>query len=244
MLTFIIYEDNLEMRNSYIKIIHQFMGNRNDNYKIEEFASYDKCLLKKIENIVGNRIFIFDIEVPGKSGIDLARDIRNSGDWKSPIIIVTVHSELRNESYRSKTLLLDFISKYSNFEEELKEALTCAIKITTADLSISFQQDGEIYKVPYSDILYIEKIPNQNYCNIVTKSNKYSFKQSIQELKRKLEKDSRFIQTHRSCIINIHNLTKIILSENLMIFKGGKESYLISREYKKNLKDFLLSKGG
>lgn len=244
MITFIIYEDNVEIINIYKKIIHQFMGNRDDNYKIKEFHAYDKTLLNKINDISGNKIFILDIEVPDKSGIDLARCIRNSGDWRNPIIIVTVHGELKNESYRSKTLILDFISKYSNLEEELKKSLECAVKIITTDLSISFQQDGEIYKIPYSDILYIEKIPNQNYCKIITKDSKYSFKQSIQELKEKFEKDSRFIQTHRSCIINYHNLNKVILCENLMIFKGNKECYLISRKYKPQLKQLLLTKEG
>ena len=76
MINFIIYEDEEYFANIYEDSIHKFMGNNNDRYKTYIFKKYSPNILNIIKNLNGQNIFIFDIEVKGKSGLDFAREVR------------------------------------------------------------------------------------------------------------------------------------------------------------------------
>ena len=104
MFNFIIYEDEPIFRDKYFAIIEKFIGESNLAYDVIEIPRYSEKNYEKMINISGNNIYILDIEVPGKSGLDLAREIRNTGDWKSQIIIVTSHEDLKNFDYQSSML--------------------------------------------------------------------------------------------------------------------------------------------
>ena len=112
MINFIIYEDNKEYRELYISIILKLIGKENLAYKIIELKEYNEKTFDTINKIKGNNIYILDVEVPGKSGLDLAKIIRNNGDWDSPIIISTTHEKLEYPTLTSRLLILDYVSKY------------------------------------------------------------------------------------------------------------------------------------
>lgn len=138
MINFIIYEDDKKFREKYISIILKLLGNQKIAYRIVEIDKYERGTLSKIKDLVGKKIFIFDIEVPGKSGLDLAREIRNNGDWISPMIIVTTHDNLKSYAFTSRMLMLDFISKFYNCEENLKDTLKIALDIINNHKSLTF----------------------------------------------------------------------------------------------------------
>ena len=115
MVNFVIYEDEKKYREKYVSIIVKMMGERNENYSIIELSEYNSKV-RRTMNLVGKKVYILDIEVPGKSGLDLAREIRSNGDWESQIIVVTNHEGLQQTTFTSRLLTLDFISKlYSGF---------------------------------------------------------------------------------------------------------------------------------
>ncbi len=238
MINFVLYEDGKEMRERYKKIILKLIGPNNNNFKIIEIDKYNQEAEKKLSNIVGNKIYLLDVEVPGKSGLDLARKIRNDGDWDSQIIVITSHEQYSNIGYTSKLLMLDFISKYSNIEKELKETLGVAVGIFTKQKSITFTLNGELYKIPYNQILYIEKSLNNNNCKIVTNDGEYFTRDTIQHLEEILSNDQRFMKTHRSCIVNLSNVSSIDLANNIIFFPN-KQIDLIARNKKRELKERL-----
>lgn len=238
MINFVLYEDGKEMRERYKKIILKLIGPNNNNFKIIEIDKYNQEAEKKLSNIVGNKIYLLDVEVPGKSGLDLARKIRNDGDWDSQIIVITSHEQYSNIGYTSKLLMLDFISKYSNIEKELKETLGVAVGIFTKQKSITFTLNGELYQIPYNQILYIEKSLNNNNCKIVTNDGEYFTRDTIQHLEEILSNDQRFMKTHRSCIVNLSNVSSIDLANNIIFFPN-KQIDLIARNKKRELKERL-----
>lgn len=241
MVNFIIYEDEKKYREKYISIILKIVGSMKIAYRIVEISKFDNITYTKIENLIGKKIFILDIEVPGKSGLDLAREIRKKGDWSSPMIIVTTYEQLKNTAFTSKMLMLDFISKYYNFEEQLKESLTLAFDIIEENPSLNFQYNGEVFQIPYDDILFIEKNVDDIYSTIVTINDNIKIKKTIGAISDELEIDKRFFRTHRSCIINTNKLTSLELKEGIMHF-GKIENSLLSREKKKELKQLLSKK--
>ena len=235
MINFIIYEDEKKFREKYISIILRIVGSMKVAYRIIEFDKYDKNTINKIKSLVGKKIFILDIEVPGKSGLDLAREIRKTGDWKSPMIIVTTHEQLKNAAFTSRMLMLDFISKFYNCEENLKETLTLTFDNIASNPSLNFQYNGELYQIPYEDILFIEKNVDDMYSTVVTQESRLKVKRTIGTIEEELTKDDRFFRTHRSCIINVDNITSIELRACIMHF-GDIETPLLSRDKKRDLK--------
>ena len=238
MINFIIYEDDKKFRETYIYSILKIIGSMKIAYKIVEIDKYDDNTIGKIESLIGKKIFILDIEVPGKTGIDLAREIRNNGDWKSPMIIVTTHEQLKISTFTSKMLMLDFISKFYNCENSLQESVKIAIDIVTSHKSLNFEHNGELYQIPYEDILFIEKNVDDMYSTIVTKKGRIRVKRMLITLEKQLIEATQFFRTHRSCIINVHNLTSLELSASIMHF-GDIENPLLSRDRKRGLKLLL-----
>lgn len=238
MINFVLYEDSKKMRERYKQIILNLIGPKNSNYKIIEVDKYDEETEENLKNIDGNKIYLLDVEVPGKSGLDLARKIRTDGDWDSQIIVITSHEQYSNVGYMSKLLMLDFMSKYSDIETELRNTLNVAMNIFSQHKALSFSLNGEIYQIPYNQILYIEKSLNNNNCKIVTGEKEYFTRDTIQNLESVLCGDHRFMKTHRSCIVNLNNISSVDLSNNTIFF-NDKKINLISRNKKKELKERL-----
>ena len=237
MINIIMYEDEKKYRQRYIDVILKVFGKTNYAYKIIEIDKYDKNFNNIISKITGNKIYILDVEVPGKSGLDIAREIRKSGDYESQIIISTTHEHLKDIMVSGRLLILDFISKYFNLEEELKDVLELALEISNNHKSLSFQYNGELYQIPYKDILYIEKSNDDNNMKVVTKNKKIEINKSMCTLEHELDK-SYFFRTHRSCIVNINNITRVDLKDNIICF-DKKEINMLSRDKKKDLKKLI-----
>lgn len=235
---FIIYEDEKDYATRYRNVINKLLMGTNLNYEIIEINEYNEITKKQLENIGGNKSYILDIEVAGKNGLELARKIRKNGDWTSPIIIVTSHDEFRTVGYTGKILMLNFISKSGDLEKQLFDSLETALEINMANKSLRYTNKGELYNIPYQEILYIEKSLNDNTSNIVTKSHIYNIRKTIKELEEELSNTIDFIKTHRSCIVNLRNVKHIDFENNIIKFVNKKID-LISRSNKKALKERL-----
>lgn len=238
MIYFIVYEDEKKFREKYISIILKLVVNMKIAYKIMEIDHYDKDTLSKLKKLVGKKIYILDIEVPGKSGLDLAREIRNTGDWESQMIIVTTHEHMKNTAFTSRMLMLDFISKFYNCEDNLKDTLKLSLDILDNKQSLNFQSNGELMQIPYRDILFIEKNVEDLYSTLVTINGNVQINKSIRTISEELKDEPRFFRTHRSCIINLDMITRVELRECIMHF-GDIECPLLSREKKAELKKRL-----
>lgn len=235
-MNFIIYEDEKAYSEKYKKVILKLFGPTNFNYTITQLYEYNKNTEDVISKLEGNKIYILDIEVPGKNGLELARKIRKNGDWTSPIIIVTSHEEFKQVGYTAKILMLNFITKNKELEKDLGETLEVALEINLCNKALCYTSKGEMYHIPYQDILYIEKNINDNNCNVITKNNTYNIRDTIIDLEKKLSDDINFVKTHRSCIINLKNVKHIDFENNIIEF-SNKKTNLLSRSHKKILKD-------
>lgn len=235
-MNFIIYEDEHKFIKIYKDVITRLMGKNFLNYNIIELNSFKEYSEETSKKVVINKIYIFDIEVPGKNGIELAREIRKKGDWTSPIIMVTNHNEFQNIGYTKKILMLDFISKDSNILKNLYDALQIALEINSCKKNFCFTKQGELFQIPHQDILYIEKAINDNSSIIVTKDNKYKIRETIQNLEKQFSDSEFFFKSHRSYLVNLKNIRHVDFDVGEITFsKEGKA--LLSRSNKKKLKE-------
>jgi len=237
MFHFILYEDDFSMIKKYSEVIQNLFDNHKNCYEIH--SAYQYTDLKKYDGIKEQKIYILDIEVPGCSGLELAKRIRNSGDWKSPIIIISNYECFQHTDFTKKLLTLDFISKKDDVALRLFETLSLSYQILTNHRTFCFQQNNEIYQIPFRDILYFEKIINENSCSLVTLNGNYIVHSSISNIEKKIGNDLRFFKTHQSCIVNLHNIELVDLKKRKIDFCNGKEINLLSRDKRNIIKQKL-----
>lgn len=239
MVNFIIYEDEVKFRDLYFSVIDNYFKNTKIAYEITEINKYDRKTEKTLEKIGDNRIYILDIEVPGMSGLDLARKIRNDNDYQSQIIIVTTHDNLKDYDMLSDMLTLAFISKFYDLENILREKLKKAYEIVTSNKLIEFQRKNQIYQVLLNDILYIEKSIDENVATIITKNDRYKTNLTLAEVEERLENDPRFYRVNRGCIINLNKVTMYDKDDDILEFGPTEYVDVISKSKKKELRKLL-----
>lgn len=231
MINFVIYENELELKNCYEMIILNILGNKQENFKIINYLDeYQKNCERNIYILSSKDIF---------ETLDIAKKIRDSGDWTSQIIIISNLEKEDNSIFSNRLLILDYIDYNDNINDTLKRAICVAYKILTKNKTLNFRFNGETYRIPYQNILFIEKGNNLNYCTIYTKhDNEYIIKDTINNLEEKLD-SAYFMKTHRSCIVNLYNILYYNYADNIIKFKN-KEIDLIARERRQILKSKLI----
>ena len=237
MLNFIVCDDNEMIRVRIIKIISKLMMPMDIEYKTHEFGSYNKEFNQLTNKEIGKKIYILDVEMGDRSGLDVARMIREK-DWQSLIIILTAHYELAHDAFKERLMLLDYISKFDDYERKLLEALKLGMKIIYSTSTLNFMFNRVIYKIPFSDILYIAKDESNRKIIIKTFYDEYTSTMTLNEIIRKL--DSSFCRTHRACIVNYSNVKAFDYKNNIIIFKNNETINLLSRNYKKEVKKLCM----
>ena len=174
--------------------------------------------------------------MPGKSGLDIAREIRKV-DWDSIIIILTFHDELELKLYKEKLLILDFISKFDNYDQKLKDAINMVLKRRDNRKSLNFKSNKELHHVKLDNIFYICKDSYSEKVIIKTADNEYLVRDSLANIVSNL--NNTFIQTHRACFVNKDKIKSVDFKNNIIYFENDTSTDYLSRNYKKNLREEL-----
>lgn len=238
MLHFVVCDDNAIIRENVNKVITKLMLPTDVEYKTLMFSQYDKNFSQFIDKKVGKKIYILDVEINAYSGLDIARKIREK-DWESIIIILTAHYELAYDAFKNRLLLLDFISKFDNYEQNLYDTLKLALKASDVKKQLSIESNRTVYKIDVDDILYIMKDTARRNSIIKTFSKEYSVALTLSDISTMLPEN--FIQTHRACIINRDNVKNIDFKENNITFNNNEQISLLSKTYKKEVKKYVFS---
>ncbi len=176
-------------------------------------------------------LLFLDIEMPGLSGIELAKSHRESlGD----IIFVTNRDDLVFEAYNT-TNSLGFVRKFS-LEQDLKSIVKRINRKSQKHNGLFIKSGDTVTKIRYSDILYIEKVGH----NIVihTSAEKYSQRTTISDMEKSLLSFG-FVRTHVGFIVNLAHI-KHIKSNHAILISG--DSVPISRQHTKLVKDRFLER--
>lgn len=210
------------------------MMKNNVSYKCHKFSDYNSSFFDIANKKMSCKIYILDIEVNMKSGIDVARQIREK-DFDSIIIFVTSHENMGYTILKNEFMFLSFISKFDNYESKLKIAINKAIKIIGERKILRFENNGILYTIPLNDIIYITRDSVERKSIIHTEYTEFKINKSLLELKRMLS--SRFKHSHRSCIINLDRVLKINFSKKLIMFDNGITVDLITNNYRKEIEN-------
>ena len=115
-------------------------------------------------------------------------------------------------------------------------------EIFNSNKYLSFKQDGEIIRIPYNDILFIEKDKNEECLYIETINDKIPYRGTMPKLEAILKEDRRFFKSHRSCIVNTFKIIKINPSTPAIYFEN-KMTNCLSRDKRKELESICMLGG-
>ena len=237
MLRFIVCEDNKDFLGRLCNVINRVMMPYNFEYKINKFTTYSKEVGEIIRKKYEQKVYILDIELGEVSGLEIASEIREK-DLDSIIIFVTAHNECKNDIFYSRLLAIDYISKDRFWQDRFESTLVHTIKAVNRRRVLAFDFNHNSYRVPFDDILYIEKVQDNPKCIIyVENGTKYEINSTITKLINIL--GPNFFQSHKSCIINIDKIKKINYADNTITFINNECVYLLSNRKKKQLREYV-----
>lgn len=195
-----------------------------------ELVTNCKNAMEAINYLHSNSVdLIFpDINMPDLSGIDFLKTLEH----KPQVIFTTAYSEFALESYEYG--VTDYLLKPIKFDRFLK-AVNRAIETISKDKEqpanskeasksnvekegvleetneyAFFKQDSSVYKVKYSDILYVEAFGN--YLKVFTKDKKIVARKTMTEFEEELSYEN-IVRVHKSYFVNILKIDKIELNQ-------------------------------
>lgn len=228
MINFIVCDDDKKYLKLVKNVVDKYMMKNQLDYKTHLFTDYDDSFLKIVNAKMSYKIYILDIEAPTRSGVDIARIIRNK-DINSVIIFLTGHQELGNLIIKDDFLFLSFINKFDACEQRLNNSLTKAIKVLKIRPKIKFKDNGVSYTIALDNILYITRDSVDRKCIIKTDNMEFKIGKTLNTIMELL--DANFVQTHRSCIINTNRVVSVNKSKKLVTFDNGETIDLVSDKF-------------
>ena len=237
MLRFIICEDDEKFLERVSTIINKTMMIYNFDYKISKFKEYNKEVETIIKNENEQKVYILDIELTKISGLEIASMIREN-DLESPIIFLTAHNEYRNDVFYSRLLVLDYIPKDMIWSNRFESTLKYTVKALNNKRVLLFEFNYNSYRVPLKDIIYVDKVQDQQKCLIHTDSGEiFEIISGVADLARRL--GPCFYQSHKACIVNVQKIKSVNYTDGIITFLNNESVYLLSARKKKGLKEYV-----
>ena len=232
MINFIVCDDNKIINKAIVGVINKVMMKNITAYKIHDFFDYDSSFVDIINEKLSNKIYILDIETPSRSGIDIARMIRQK-DLDSVIIFLTSHEELGYMILKSEFMFLTFICKFDDYKNKLASAIERSLVITGHKKMIKFNDHGACYTIPLEDILYITRDSIERKCILKTDYTEFHVSLSLADLFKMVGENFKY--SHRACIVNTARIRKINHRKREIVFDNGEMIDLLSDSYKREL---------
>lgn len=227
MVKFVIVDDDVRELERVESLIYEVVCDA----KVIKFTKITSELKAEIQNTDEHKIYILDIELANKvSGISIAKLIREA-DWESEIIFVTNHDKMFESTHRSIYEVFDFIEKFHDFDKRLKKDIKEIIKRNFDNKMFKYNANNVELNVYYRAILYIYRDTEERKLVIVTPNNKYKVSLTIKEMLDYL--DGRFVQCHRSCIVNKNRVEVKNYKEGYFILDTGEKVYMLSKMNRK-----------
>ena len=212
-------------------------ANSNISLDTEKFLDAE-TLYQKIQTEDLADIYILDMIMSKKTGIDIGSEIRRIGR-ESVIVYITSSDDFAFEAYgvRAIRYLLKPVS-----EEQFFEAIDYALSLTKTEKEpvYSVKTKNGLVAVPYSKIEYIE-----NYSRVLNiwltdgeLIKSIFIRKSFNEEIKEIAEDKSFIQVHKSFLINMRYVKK--LTQKTVLMESGKSIPVSKNRAADVKKEYLL----
>lgn len=245
----IIADDEPKARKNILRMLEKHSG-----FEVACICSDGKETLDAIRELNPDLVFL-DIQMPEYNGFELLRKLEDTQLPK--IVFVTAYDEFALQAFEVHAI--DYLMKpfdVQRFETALEKVKQTMQSSPSEDIDLSvkklletiqqyerskdkimIKEEGKIFFLDTDEIEWIEA--SGNYIKIVTSDNHYMIRETMKNIKSKL--DSKiFFRIHRSTIINIKKV-KVIEpwfhgDYQVTLFNGTRLN--MSRNYKGLLEAF------
>lgn len=236
MLHLAICDDEALAMDKVEKLILEYNQSHKSEYgfRVQKYSS-PKLLLDDLNESIFYEVFLLDMEMDEMSGITLATHIRKKFP-DAVIVFLSSHTEFQFAQEGYKVQAIRYVSKMM-METSLPEALETAAKLIERlkPAYFVFTYYSETTRIPYSEILYIQKIKRMTVFH-TDNQVEYQMKSPLREVYEKLN-DSRFAYVDQSTIVNLDRIVQLSESE-VTLTEGMKLP--VSRKMRPSLKSSLL----
>lgn len=202
------------------------------DFELEKFSDPSKLYHRISEGKLAD-IYILDMLMPGRTGIDLGNQIRNTG-CESVIIYITSSDDYALDAYEVHAIryLLKPIA-----EEKLFEALNYSlsyVNVKKEPVYLVKTKEG-LVQTPYSQIEYIENASRRLEVHLVSGETLKSLfiRKSFEEEIRGIAEEKNFQQIHKSFLVNLDHVKRLT---NDSIIMGSGRQLPISKAKAANVK--------
>lgn len=230
MLQFILVDDEKIMRDKERQLLNEVLFSANVEYDILEY-SHLTDELKMVINNSNPKVYIMDIDLKSKvSGLDIGKYIRNY-DWDSEIIYITSHDKMFEKVFRNIYKVFDFIEKFDSMEERFKNDINQILLRKWDKKKFVYSNNRISFEIYLDDILYLYRDTVERKVAIKTvKGNIFYVNKNINQIIEDL--DERFLQVHRSCIVNKDKVNVYNWAKGYFMLDTGEKVNMLSKVYK------------
>lgn len=215
----VICDDNLEDLKTIDELLQQYLKARGMTGCLVEKYSDPSTLFKKIESGEQADLYLLDMIMSEKTGIDIGRQLRDKG-CENAIIYITSSVDYALDAYHVHAVryLLKPLEK-ADFFEAMDHVYT-HIKTNPDPMYLIKTKDGLIH-VPYSRIEYIENVSRMLDVHLTNGEHVMSIfiRSSFDEKIEPLLESKAFLQVHKSFVVNLKYIKK--LGTNYVIMDSG-----------------------
>lgn len=175
------------------------------------------------ENLIYDLILL-DVEMPGRNGIETAREIRK---FDENVILMFITNMAQYAIHGYDVEAIDYVLKpvtYEDFALKMHKAMRYVRQNETHQMILNTTENGRI-PLLISDIYYIEVV--SHYLNFHTKKGVYESRGVMKEIEKQLE-SMNFFRCNQSYLVNLAYV-KSIRGNEVMV---GADSLPISRNRK------------
>lgn len=210
------------------KIVKDSLQAQGIGYEITAYTQSRNLLCDITDDSFFYDLILLDIEMPGISGMEIPQQIKGFLP-NVRIIFVTSHTEYAIDAFELS--IFRYVPK-NNLEVKLTTAVTDAAKLIEleAGQEYTIQTANRMEKIPYKDILYIQR--DGKNASIVSSAGVSKVRKSLQQVYDELN-TQEFIFIDRGYIVNIIQIMKI--SNSMAVLKNG-EQLPISRSHLQEVK--------
>lgn len=233
MISFIVVEDDKKTQEVIKEVLRKTVIQNDKNIKVKYFSKYNKELKNIIEDNTMQKVYIMDIELETKmSGIEIAKRIRKE-DWESEIIFITCHDKMFETVHRDVLKVFNFIEKFHDMEKRLEKDIELIFERKFDNKMFKISNRNVDLQIYYRSITYITRDKEERKILIHTDKNTFKVNLNLSEVSELL--DSRFIQTHRSCITNRQRVNQWQWTKGYYVLDNGQRVEYLSKKYKKEV---------
>lgn len=148
-------------------------------------------------------LLILDIETGGKTGVELAQELRDRDDERS-ILFITGYEKYLPVGYDVRPVQL--LLKPINWEK-LKKAVLTDWRLHHSPRTLILRNGRQTVRIPFRTILYVEAMVNHRV-KIGMEDGGEVFQCGLLELEQLLPAD-RFLRCHKSYLVNMDHVKRM-----------------------------------